>query len=71
MAERAYAALESYVFSSEAKEDRERYERRHAFLQDRYDRANTNDRMGFDAVRPPERFKPPIVWGEPRSWDHS
>lgn len=69
VAEAAYAALESYIFSPTAREDRERYISQHAFYQERYDKANAHQRSGHDPIRPPDRFKPPIVWGQPRSWE--
>lgn len=69
VAETVYSALEEYVHSPRAAEDRKRYEDRHALDQKRYDQATSHEQTsGHNPIRPPERFKPPIVWGQPRSW---
>lgn len=64
--EGAYAALEAFIFSPEAEEDRQRYEKQNAFYKDRYERATFGRRSGFDPVRHPGEPIPPIVWGERR-----
>lgn len=68
--ERAYAELESYVFSPEAVEDRQRYIDQNDFYEKRYEGASTYERMnGFNPIRRPVPLKPEIIWGKPRSWE--
>lgn len=66
VAEAAYVALEAFVFSPQAVEDRERYEKSQQFYADRYTRATESERSGFNPVHHPGEIIPPIVWGEPR-----
>lgn len=69
VAEKAYAALEDYMFSPQAQEDRTRYEEQRAFYQRRSDESKSHERHGHNAIYPPERWIPPIVWGQSRSWE--
>lgn len=66
VAERAYQALENYVFSPEAIEDRDRYVSQINGQAHRYHAANESQRNGFDPIRHPGETIPPIVWGERR-----
>lgn len=66
VAEAAYSALEAFIFSHQAIEDRQRYEKNLEFYRDRYDKATEYERNSFDPVRHPGESIPPIVWGKPR-----
>ena len=66
VAERAYEALENYVFSPQSVKDRDSYMQHINGMAYRYHKATTYERTAMDPVRHPGDPIPPIVWGERR-----